>query len=435
MAKLRKFRSVFLSGFALILGAQLLAETADAAIRPPQRLPEYRLHVSFDIPHGKILGRATILAPRGTKLTLDRSEFKIRSLTHNGKEVASRQSGEEIVLQAEGPVHLTYEADLKTTEDNIIDDRGILLQDNWYPSLAGFYHIRLSATLPKGYVAVSEADRITQTEKDGSVEFAFDFPHPVHDQRGISFVASRRFEISRDSYNHIELCTYLFPEEAHLTPRYLERLKLALKRYEGLFGPYPFRRLAIVGRLLPETEAAPTFVLMGQEELQLPDLGETNLDHEIAHQWLGLAVSPDYDRGNWCEGLTLHFADHSLTEAPGEDWQYRRGVLACFQNNLRPGQEFPLGRFTERVGRSSSAIGYCKGAMVVHMLRERLGDQVFLAAIKDFVKTNSFTIASWDDLRNSFERIAHQDLSRFFQQWVDHAGQPELKVTEISQEK
>jgi hypothetical protein len=165
--------------------------------------------------------------------------------------------GDEIVLQAAGPIHLAYEADLKTTDDNIIDERGILLQSNWYPALAGFSRIRLSATLPTGYVAVSEADRITQTEKGGATEFAFDFPHPMHDQRGLSFVASRRFEVSRDSYNHIELCTYLLPEKAHLAPRYLERLKLALKRYEALLGPYPYRRLAIVETRLPESEAAP----------------------------------------------------------------------------------------------------------------------------------------------------------------------------------
>jgi len=414
----------------------MLAGPVGAAIRPPQRLPEYRLHISFDIPHRKILGRATILAPRGMKLTIDPGELKIRSLTHNGKKVANRRyAGDEIVLLATGPVHLTYEADLKNTDDNIIDDRGIILSGNWYPALAGFYRVRLTATLPKGYVAVSEADRITQIQKDGAVEFAFDFPRPVHDQRGISFVASRRFEVSRDSHNHIELCTYLFPEEAHLAPRYLARLKLALKTYESLLGPYPYRRLALVERFLGESEAAPTFVLMGQKEFQLPDLEETNLDHEIVHQWIGLTVSPDYDRGNWCEGLTLHFADHFLEGAKGEDWQSRRREISCFQNNLRPGREFPLRSFTERSDRSSSAIGYCKGAMVIHMLGRMLGDQVFLAAIQDFIKTNSFTIASWEDLRNSLERLSGHDLSWFFKQWVDRTGQPELRIADISLEK
>ena len=105
MAKLSKHRSgIFLSGLAVILGTQMLAEPADAAIRPPQLLPEYRLHISFDVPNRKILGRATILAPRGMKLTIDRGEFKIRNLTHNGKKVGSRrQPGEEIVLAYRRP--------------------------------------------------------------------------------------------------------------------------------------------------------------------------------------------------------------------------------------------------------------------------------------------------------------------------------------------
>lgn len=434
MAKLSKPGSgVFLSGLAVILGAQLLAEPAESAIRPPQLLPEYQLRISFDIPNRKILGRATILAPRGMKLTIDRGEFKIRSLTHNGKRVStSHQPGEEIVLHAAGPVHLTYEADLKTTDANTMNDRGIFLLGNWYPSLEGFCRFRLTATLPSGYVAISEADRITQTEKNGALEFAFDFPHPVHDQRGITFVASRRFEVSRDSYNDIELCTYLFPEEAHLAPRYLEQTKLALKRYEELLGPYPYRRLAIVERFLPESEAVPTLVLVGQEEFQLPNLEENHLDHEIAHQWFGLAVSTDYDRGNWCEGLTIYFADNFKK---GNDWQCRRQMLSHFQGHLRRSRDFPLRDFSERIDYASCAVGYGKGAMVVHMLRRMLGDQFFLAAIKDFIKTNSFTIASWDDLRNSFERSAQKDLSWFFRQWVDRTGQPELKVTKVSLEK
>ena len=89
MDTLAKLRSVFLSGFVLLLGPQLLGEPAEAAIRPPQRLPEYRLHISFDVPHGKLLGQATILAPRGMKLAIDPGELKIRSLTHNGKKVAA----------------------------------------------------------------------------------------------------------------------------------------------------------------------------------------------------------------------------------------------------------------------------------------------------------------------------------------------------------
>ena len=59
---------------------------------------------------------------------------------------------------------------------------------------------------------VSEADRIIQTVKGSTIEFAFDFPYPVHAQRGISLVASRRFEVSRDTYKDIELSTYLFPK-------------------------------------------------------------------------------------------------------------------------------------------------------------------------------------------------------------------------------
>jgi aminopeptidase N len=37
-------------------------------------------------------------------------------------------------------------------------------------------------------------------------------------------------------------------------------------------------------------------------------------------------------------------------------------------------------------------------------------------------------VASWDDLRKSFESQTKQDLSWFFRQWVDGTGQPQIRI-------
>lgn len=414
--------------FALLMALLGGAASGQAAFRPPQNPPEYRLKVYFDIPRGKILGQTTILAPLGRKLTIDPGELSLKSLEHNGVKIlrGKHAPDQEIVLYPQGPVKISYEVDIHKTDKNTVKPGDILLNGMWYPTVEGFCRFRLTAVLPAGYQAVSEAERVTVTTKNGKVEFFFDFSHPLHDQDGINFAASDRFVVSRDTWKGVELGTYFYPEEAHLAHHYLERTKRILEKYEKILGPYPYRRLALVENLQEVTQAMPSFILLDRKDLQPKDPDRNDLEHEIAHQWFGCAVSVDYNRRNWCEGLAIYFAEHLLWEEKGQGWQCRRRILSGFQSHMQRSREFPLRDFTERFDDSSRILGYGKGAMVMHMLRRQVGDQAFFEAIRHFLKANLHGAASWEDLQRSFEKVSGQELSWFFRQWVDGLGQPQI---------
>jgi aminopeptidase N len=416
-------------GFLISLLLLGWSVSSQAALHPHEPLPEYRLQISFDLPKRTVLGRATILAPPGRKLVIDPGKLEILEIRQGGQKIASeRRPGKDIVLYAQGPIQVEYELSLGKTGDNTMDQRDIILLSRWYPQVEGFCRFKLSATLPSGYLAVSEADQVTHTEKDGQTEFIFNFPYPLYGEDGITLAASNHWVVSRDSQNSIELLTYLFPEEAHLAPRYLERARQALARYEHLLGPYPYRRLTIVENSFQVSQAQPTYILLEQSDFQREDFGRNPLDHEIVHQWFGCAVSSDYDQGNWGEGLATYLANHLLQEERGLGRQWRHRILSSFQAHTEEHREFPLRKFTERVDNLSRAIGYGKAAMVFHMLRQQVGDQAFYQALQSFFKTNKFAVASWDDLRKSFETQTKQDLSWFFRQWVDGTGQPRIRI-------
>ena len=73
--------------------------------------------------------------------------------------------------------------------------------------------------------------------------------------------------------------------------------------------------------------------------------------------------------------------------------------------------------------------------MVLHMLRQQVGDGAFYEAIRSFFKTNRFAVASWDDLKKSFEAQTKKDLSWFFHQWVDGTGQPQIRIDKANLKK
>jgi aminopeptidase N len=427
--------NLLLHGFLIFLFLLVWSAPGQAALHPREPLPEYRLQISFDLPRGKVLGRATILAPQGHKLTIVPGKLNILEIRHRGKKIASgRWPGKDIVLYAQGPIQVDYEVSLKKTGDAAMDQRGLILLSKWYPQVEGFCRFKLTATLPSGYLAISEADQVTHTEKNGQAEFVFDFPYPLHDQDDITLAASNHWVVSRDSQNNIEFLTYLFPEDAHLAPRYLGEARHALARYEQLLGPYPYRRLAIVENSFQAGQAQPTYILLEPRDFQKEDF-ERTLGHEIVHQWFGCAISPDYDQGNWCEGMATYFSNHLLQEEKGQGWQCRRRILSGFQTHTERHREFPLRKFTERFDNPSRVIGYGKAAMVLHMLRRQVGDGAFYDALRSFFKTNRFAVASWDDLRKSFEAQTKKDLSWFFHQWVDDTGQPQIKIDQANLKK
>ena len=409
----------------LILMSAALAHAED---QRNASLPEYNLSVSLDIAASKILGKAQIHALAGKELIIHPGELKILKSVADGNtiELAGKES-QKIVLKADGIVQIDYEAAFRKSDDNIVDKRGIALRGTWYPIVEGMCIYRLKAVLPDGYIAISEAERVIRDKRGDAVEYSFEFPYPLNDEDGISLIASRNFVVTKDSYNGIEISTYLFPGEASFAKTFIEHTKRYLEMYEKLLGKYPYKTLSIVEHFEPAGYSMPGYIFLGKENFKMP-VEKTPLGHEIVHQWFGNYVYTDYDNGNWNEGFTIYFADHAYDEQQGKGWKCRRRILSNYKSYVKGARDSPLRAFTERYDLASRSIGYGKAAMVVHMLRKMVGDDLFYAAIRDFIRENKFRVASWDDIKETFEKKTGKDLTWFFNQWIDKKGTPRLSI-------
>ena len=157
----------------------------------------YDLSITFDLPHARIIGTATIDAQRGAELPIDRGDLRILSLTNGSRRIAPDTPGSDpLTLHAEGPIQIRYEGTFSGPEGDVIDGDKIVLRQTWYPVVEGTYRYHLTATLPRDFVAISEADTVRRTEADGQATFSFDLPYPQRDWDGITLVASRQPAIS-----------------------------------------------------------------------------------------------------------------------------------------------------------------------------------------------------------------------------------------------
>jgi hypothetical protein len=83
-------------------------------------------------------------------------------------------------------------------------------------------------------------------------------------------------------------------------------------------------------------------------------------------------------------------------------------------------------------------VGYDKAAMVFHMLRRELGENVFWEALSEIYSGKLFTPVSWKDLHHGFEaRVSGNlelDLEAFFNQWITRSGAPQLYLDGVRRE-
>ncbi|MDP1557367.1 MAG: M1 family aminopeptidase [Nitrosomonas sp.] len=320
----------------------------------------------------------------------------------------------------------------------VSSDEGTYLPNSssWYPSIVGaLVHYRVNLELPSGQRGLVAGRLIKETESTQGYQASFEFPFPAE---GIDLMAGP-YRIETDTMQgangkQIQLRTYFHPEISQLAPGYLDSVKGYVELYESWIGDYPFTEFSVVSSPTPTGFGMPTLTYLGVDVLRLPFIRATSLGHEVLHNWWGNGVYPDYRKGNWSEGLTTFMADYAYTEreSSAAAREMRLGWLRDFAA-LAPDQDAPLSSFTSRTHAATKIVGYNKAAMLFFMLRDQLGEEMFDRAIQAFWTMRRFKITSWQDIQRIFEMVSTQDLNSVFNQWLDRAGAPAIRIVEASQ--
>ncbi|MGA8005665.1 MAG: M1 family aminopeptidase, partial [Burkholderiales bacterium] len=326
---------------------------------------------------------------------------------------------------------LDYRQVLRETQAMVAPDGSYLpAAGGWYPvSDAPFtYDIRLS--LPSDQRGLVPGRLIEEKVSGGRYRARFAFDHPAE---GIELMAGpylvREKMVARRGTAPLRLRTYFYPDLEPLATGYLDDSRRYIERYSRLIGPYPFSSFSIVASVLPTGFGMPTLTYIGAAVLKLPFIRATSLGHEVLHNWWGNGVYVDYASGNWSEGLTTFMADYAYKEeiSPEAARETRLAWLRDYAS-VPSGEQQSLAAFRTRAHGAAAAIGYGKSAMVFFMLRDLIGREAFEAGVRDFWRAERFRVASWDDLRAAFERASGRDLAWFFEQWVERAGAPRLRI-------
>jgi peptidase M1-like protein len=323
----------------------------------------------------------------------------------------------------------------------IVSEKGtfLLAGAGWYPHIASEWaSFRIRVDAPEGVVAVTSGRSVVRKTEGRRTISEWEI------QRAVEALAlsAGRYTVRERSMGEISISTYFFQEIQPLSDRYLDAVERYIEMYEALFGPYPFAKFAVVENFFPTGYGFPSYTLVGGRVLRLPFIIATSLGHEIAHCWWGNGVLVDHSTGNWSEGLTSYVADYLYQERISEQKaaEHRRQWLRNYATLVDDSRDFPLAAFRSRVDNPTKVIGYDKGAMMFHMVRQIVGETAFWGALRDIFKEKRFQKASWNDFRLAFKRRSECVgepclLDRFFEQWVFRKGAPQPVLEDVQRRR
>ncbi|MEU9055385.1 M1 family metallopeptidase [Streptomyces sp. NPDC048384] len=414
----------------------------------------YDLDLAYDPDDRRLTGTAEITARAGKDLSafdLDLKGMDVERVTVEGERARWSRSGQEVVVRprdelGEGETFrltVRYSGTPQTITDPDGSEEGWLptadgalalgeptgsmawFPGNHHPSDKASYDI--AVTVPKGLQVVSNGELAERTTGGGRTTFHWRAAEPMASY--VATLAIGDYDIRRSSVpgaagSALPVYTAVAPSQARSSREVLARLPEIVEWAEYNFGPYPFSSTgAIVAR-----ENASAYALETQNRPVFPGAPGTELlVHELAHQWFGNSVTPESWRDMWLNEGFATYAEWLWQEDNGGD-SAQETFDALYDHGEDEYED--LWSFPPAKPRSAAHISgepvYQRGAMVLHKIRQAVGDDTFYDIVQGWTAEHRHGSADTGDFTAYVEKTApDEDFTSVWEDWLYGDGKPE----------
>jgi aminopeptidase N len=405
----------------------------------------YSLQIRYDPDSRSFSGVAVISATANesmSSLDLDLRGFTVRSASVDGKPAGVGLSDRKLTVSPRVGLRrgarFTVEVRYDGTTGQPTDPTGVLYgwistpdgafvanepdgASTWYPvndrpTDKATYDIQV--TVPAGKTAISNGDLVgTQTAK-GWTTWQWQATDAMSSY--LATVSIGDYDLRRTTGpGGLPIVTAVDRKLPAGADAALDRTNEMISYFSQLLGPYPF---SSYGAIIDDSTDAGYSLETQTRPIYAGSPDEYDVAHETAHQWLGDSVGPQHWQDIWLtEGITTYlqwlWEAHIGGASPEQTFADAYAVPAddAFWT-IPPADPGADNMFSDPV--------YTRGAMTMHALRAKIGDQAFFTMLRRWCTIHRGGTASTSDLISLAEQVSNKDLDSFFQTWLYEPNKP-----------
>ena len=454
----RVFAFLLLAGFPILSSAQRLPSN----VRPEH----YALHLTPDLKAATFTAEETIdvvLEAPSKTITLNALELTISSV------VSGNQSAQVTFDEAKQQATFTFpeplpsgKATLEIKYAGILNDklRGFYLSKtkarNYAvtqfeatdarrafpsfdePALKATFNISL--TVDKNDVVISNTNQI-KDKKDGDKHTTSFATTPKMSTYLVAFLVGD-FKCSKGKSDGTPIRVCATPDKIKLTKFALDEAKKTLHYYNEYFGiRYPMPKLDMIA--IPDFEAGAmenfgcityreTGLLVDAKNgsVEAKKNVETDVTHEMAHQWFGDMVTMQWWDNLWLnEGFATWMSGKAAQKLHPE-WLFSQDAAAALDGVMTQDAR-PTTRAIRatadtpaQIAEMFDGITYEKGGAVIGMVENFVGEEVFRQGVHNYLQAHLYANATAEDFWNAQTTTSHQPVDRLMESFVTQPGVP-----------
>ncbi|WP_430785656.1 M1 family metallopeptidase [Actinoplanes sp. G11-F43] len=410
------------------------------------RVLHYDLDLDYRVVSNRLAGKAVVTARAVQSLsrfTLDLARLQVRDVRVDGRPARFDHRPGKLRIKPERPVGYgtTFKIEIRYGGkpgpvsgrwgdigwDELSDGVLVASQPNgapsWFPCNdrpddKATFLIRL--TTASAYTALVTGDLVSRRRGAGTTTWVYERNEPT---------APYLMSVQIGRYETVSLADSGPVQRAAITPRVRGVFAHDFGRHgeimavlERLFGPYPFREYVVVvtDDDLDDPVEAQGMAVFGRNHLDGRRTHERLIVHELAHQWFGNSLTVADWRHIWLNEGFATYAEWMWSGASGgpstnahaAGWHAWVAARPTTFTVADPG-----------VSRMFDTVIYKRGALTLHALRAKLGEQAFLAMLRSWVAEHRHSTVTTAQFRTHAARFTTAPLDDLFTAWLDR---PEL---------
>lgn len=275
-------------------------------------------------------------------------------------------------------------------------------------------------TVPDSLYAVANGDSAGVTDNmDGTLTYHWTQEQPMSTYLAAFSVAD--YTVLHDSTDS-RIYYYVYSWDVDDALGSFVNVDLMMAQFESVYSPYPWDcKFSYVQTPIGDMEH-----LSQVYHFAAAINGSTNYDwllaHEMSHMWWGNCVTERFWTDVWLSESFATYSEAIWMESYGQTEYLDYVVNNIMKPYLNSGELFSIVN-PQTPAELWSNTTYEKGASVLHMLRQIMGDTAFFAGYDTYFENHRYTTALTTDFIDHME-AQYGELGWFFDPWVYGEGYP-----------